>query len=98
MKLIMLILSIIVIPVIMLLYYYKSKPNILNIDTSQNYTIEENNPNLKNNFNTGIIIQDCNKWMNNCNVDVLYPNEGLGPDYGWKMPENCRCNEFLQPP
>lgn len=49
-------------------------------------------------FKVGLIKQDKPVYMNNCNPDVLYPINGLGPDYGWKMPKDCRCTEFVQAP
>lgn len=49
-------------------------------------------------FKIGLIKQNKPHFMNNCNPDVLYPINGLGPDYGWKMPKDCRCTEFVQAP
>jgi hypothetical protein len=49
-------------------------------------------------FSVGLLKQDKPYFMNNCNPDVLYPIQGLGPDYGWKMPKDCRCTEFVQAP
>jgi hypothetical protein len=49
-------------------------------------------------FEVGFLKQNKFKSMGNCNPDVLYPINGLGPDYGWKMPENCPCTQFVQPP
>lgn len=49
-------------------------------------------------FNVGLIKQKKPTFMNNCNPGVLYPINGLGPDYGWKMPKDCRCTEFVQAP
>ena len=53
---------------------------------------------LPQEFKIGLIKQDKPHFMNNCNPDVLYPINGLGPDYGWKMPKDCRCTEFVQAP
>ena len=33
-----------------------------------------------------------------CNDKVLYPVNGVEVDYGSKMPNNCPCTEFIQPP
>lgn len=33
-----------------------------------------------------------------CNDRVLYPVNGVEVDYGSKMPNNCPCTEFIQPP
>jgi hypothetical protein len=49
-------------------------------------------------FKVGLVKQDKPHFMNNCNPDVLYPINGLSPDYGWKMPKDCRCTEFVQAP
>lgn len=49
-------------------------------------------------FKIGLIKQNKPIFMNNCNPNVLYPINGLGPDYGWKMPKDCRCTEFVQAP
>jgi len=49
-------------------------------------------------FKVGLIKQDKPFFMNNCNPNVLYPINGLGPDYGWKMPDDCRCTEFVRAP
>ena len=49
-------------------------------------------------FRVGLLKQDKPYFMNNCNPEVLYPIQGLGPDYGWKMPKDCRCTEFVQAP
>lgn len=36
---------------------------------------------------------------NLCDHNVLYPINGLKPDYDWgPLPENCACTEFLQSP
>ena len=53
---------------------------------------------LPHEFKVGLIKQDPPVFMNNCNPSVLYPINGLEPDYGWKMPKDCRCTEFIQPP
>jgi hypothetical protein len=50
------------------------------------------------NFSVGLLGQQKYKAMNNCTPDVLYPINGLGPDYGWKMPNDCRCTEFVRSP
>jgi len=49
-------------------------------------------------FKIGLIKQNKHEFMNNCNLNVLYPINGLGPDYGWNIPKNCRCTEFIQAP
>jgi hypothetical protein len=59
--------------------------------TNQNYIKPQE-------FEIGFLKQNKFKSMGNCNPDVLYPINGLGPDYGWKMPENCPCTQFVQPP
>lgn len=53
------------------------------------------------NFEVGVIKGEPFKASNNCLPDTLYPINGLGPDYGSKMPSdpsNCRCLQFIQPP
>ena len=52
---------------------------------------------LPQEFKVGLVKPRNPLFMNNCNPNVLYPINGLGPDYGWKMP-NCRCTEFVQAP
>jgi hypothetical protein len=38
-------------------------------------------------------------FMNNCNTNVLYPINGLKPEYGESgITDNDRCTEFIQPP
>lgn len=49
-------------------------------------------------FKVGLIRPGEYKSMNDCNHNVLYPINGLGPDYGWKMPKDCKCTQFLQAP
>lgn len=49
-------------------------------------------------FSVGFVQPTEPKYMNNCSPNVLYPIDGLGPDYGSKMPDNCRCTEFVQAP
>lgn len=49
-------------------------------------------------FSIGLLKEGKYSSSNNCNHKVLYPINGLGPDYGWKMPKNCRCTEFVQSP
>jgi hypothetical protein len=49
-------------------------------------------------FSIGLLKEDKYVSSNNCDHNVLYPINGLGPDYGWKMPKNCRCTEFVQSP
>ena len=66
-------------------------------------TTDDPRPNGQNyikpaDFEVGFLKQNKFKSMGNCNPDVLYPINGLGPDYGWKMPENCPCTQFVQPP
>jgi hypothetical protein len=53
---------------------------------------------LPQEFKVGLIWQEKPVFMNNCNPGVLYPINGLGPDYGTKMPSNCPCAEFVQAP
>lgn len=48
-------------------------------------------------FKIGLVKEKSYKSANNCNNKVLYPINGLGPDYGWKMPD-CRCTEFIRSP
>jgi hypothetical protein len=62
-----------------------------NIPPNDNYILPQE-------FKIGLIKQDKPYFMNNCNPNVLYPINGLGPDYGWKMPDNCPCTEFVQAP
>lgn len=49
-------------------------------------------------FSVGLLQPQKHMFMNNCNPNVLYSINGLGPDYGWKMPKNCPCTQFVQPP
>jgi hypothetical protein len=62
--------------------------------------VVKNNQNfiLPQEFKVGLVKQSPMVYMNNCSPNVLYPINGLGPDYGWKMPKNCRCTEFVQAP
>lgn len=62
------------------------------------YNLPPTNYILPAEFSLGFLEQDKPKFMNNCSPNVLYPIQGLGPDYGWKMPKDCRCTEFVQAP
>jgi hypothetical protein len=50
------------------------------------------------NFEVGLMKLDKCQFANNTNPDVLYPINGLSPDYGNKMPDYCPCMEFIQSP
>lgn len=49
-------------------------------------------------FEVGLMKLDKCQFANNTNPDVLYPINGLSPDYGNKMPDYCPCMEFIQSP
>lgn len=49
-------------------------------------------------FDVGMIKTDKCEFANNCNPGVLYPINGLSPDYESKMPDYCPCMEFIQAP
>lgn len=49
-------------------------------------------------FNIGRIPMCKYKSANQCNDKVLYPVNELDPDEGIKMPKDCPCYEFIQPP
>ncbi len=49
-------------------------------------------------FKIGLLGKQKYAAMNNCIPDTLYPINGPGPEYGWKMPKDCRCTEFVRSP
>lgn len=49
-------------------------------------------------FNVGLIKGEPYKTANLCDDKVLYPIQGLGVEYGFKMPKYCPCMEFIQSP
>jgi hypothetical protein len=49
-------------------------------------------------FEVGMIKPAKCEFANNCNPGVLYPINGLSPDYESKMPDYCPCMEFIQAP
>lgn len=50
------------------------------------------------NFDVGLIKEKTDASSNLCNHKVLYPINGLGVDYGSKMPDGCPCDQFIRPP
>lgn len=50
------------------------------------------------NFEVGLMKVDKCQFANNTNPEVLYPINGLSPDYDSKMPEYSPCMEFIQSP
>ena len=48
-------------------------------------------------FSVGMMPASC-RTVNNCNHDVLYPINPPDVDYGWKMPSNCPCAQFVRAP
>ena len=49
-------------------------------------------------FEVGLIKDKPCQFANNCTPNVLYPINGLGVDYGSKMPDGCPCAQFIQSP
>ena len=49
-------------------------------------------------FNIGMIQEKVYKTSNQCNPNVLYPIQGLGPEYGSKMSDECPCTQNLKSP
>ncbi len=49
-------------------------------------------------FNVGLIHGEKFKPSDACENKVLYPIQALDVDYGSKMPDNCPCMRFIQPP
>jgi hypothetical protein len=50
-------------------------------------------------FDANLVNEPKCQFANNCNPDVLYPINGLGPEYGGKeIPDDCPCLEFVQSP
>lgn len=49
-------------------------------------------------FEVGLIKGKPYEASNNCLPNVLYPINGLGVEYGSKMPDNCPCTQFVQSP
>ncbi len=67
------------------------KSGSIKVDGTDNYISPKE-------FSVGLISNEKCTYMNNCIPNVRYPITGLSPEYGNKMPDNCRCNEFIQPP
>ena len=72
-----------------------AKPN-----NSSNPVIKEGNNYIKPaEFNIGLVKPTSPFFMNNCNTNVLYPINGLDPNYQLpNIPNNAPCLEFVQPP
>jgi hypothetical protein len=49
-------------------------------------------------FDVGLIHKPTPKSSSLCNDTVLKPIIPVNVDYGWKMPANCPCTKYLEPP
>jgi hypothetical protein len=49
-------------------------------------------------FDVGMIHKPTPKSSSLCNDTVLKPIIPVNVDYGWKMPTNCPCTKYLEPP
>lgn len=49
-------------------------------------------------FEVGVLKDRPFQASNNCLPNVLYPINDLDVDYGSKMPDNCKCDQFVQAP
>jgi hypothetical protein len=82
----------------------KKDQSILAMSTSQPVSIvssptEENFPYLTpTEFDVGLIKGKPWRGSNQCNPGILYPLQGLGPEYGSKISDDCPCTQNLKAP